>query len=645
MATARTQEVLTYQISGLVTTVSHPVRDGANRLMLVELMGRFASVTSVTYGGSAVDLVAGSDAGAGTAGTAHRHVRLARMIAPAVGTADLVVTITGNTGSATIRVRNLVDVDQTTPLRAQGSDYALSASGTGSTGDTLNVTSVADDLVLDLAAISTTPTIGSGQTLAGYGGQPTNQRSSTKVASGTSTAMVWTYSSGTFAHCAVAIVGATATQPDPADYSGSRGKKTWSVASNLDGETIASGATVYTSLVPSIESSGTETFNRTLARTPGTWALPGIRISANATTAASTATLLKDGVSTGVSITIPAGTTGWISGTGSLAVDGTTALGWAIVNGGGGSLTMTAMSMQFAPDDADTVSILAAHASSALQGVAGVTTYIRAQGSRGSDTTEAKATLRVPFSATWRGIEVIKVGNTTTGAVTVTSRINAAAGNQTLAWAASASDSKEDTTHTDTVTDGDLIDWQSAITAGSGTWETERWTSRLLNSAGEFLLAAGAIPGDGLALNNGLNYIPVSGELRVNATEAAVQMPAPFDIAGKRLFVEVGTNTSLLPCVLRTRINGADGAQWIEIQPGIEGVYYADVWATDTITADDLVCLEADQAGVNNTIRIRAAGFVGIERAAVPALPTLSASTYKAGTLTSGGWTPQITAT
>ena len=41
MATPRDQEVYTYQLTASTTTVSHTVRDGANRFMLVELMGRF----------------------------------------------------------------------------------------------------------------------------------------------------------------------------------------------------------------------------------------------------------------------------------------------------------------------------------------------------------------------------------------------------------------------------------------------------------------------------------------------------------------------------------------------------------------------------------------------------------------------------
>ncbi len=645
MATPRIQETLTYQVDTTNDNHTHIVRDGANRVLLVEMMGRFASVTSISYGGNALTQVVGADAGAGAAGTTHRHVDLWYLIAPAVGSATLNVQISGNT-QGTVRVRNLIDVDQSTPLRSQGgSNYAVSASGTSSTGDTLTPTTAADDLVLDLIAVSTTPTIGSGQTLAGFGTQPTNQRSSTRVATGGSENMAWTYSSGTFAHCAVSIIGSAATQPDPADFGGTAGKKSWHVSSTLTGESVSSGATVYVSLAPGIESSGTESLNRTRIRVPGTISGLSLTVSVNATTSDSTVTVLEDGASTGVTITIPAGTTGTFAASGDVSVDGTTALSLQVTNGGGGSLTMTASSFAFEADDAETMTLLAAHSSSALQTSAATTTYLRASGSRGSDPDETDATIRVPIAATWEGIEVIKVGNTTTATVDVASRISGANGNQALSWVSSGASSEEDTTNSDTLADGDDIAWQIVAGAGSGTWETERWTSRLLTSNGRFLFVAGGVPGDGLALSNGLNYIPLAGELKVTTTEANAQQEAPFDLTAYRLAVAVGTNTSLLPTMVRLRVNGADASQWVELQPGIADVYYADVWATDDVDAGDLVCIEADCAGANSTVRIRYVALVGVERSAAPSLPSLSASTYKPGTLTSTGWTPRVTAT
>ena len=119
MATPVVQEVYTYQLTGNTTTISHPVRDGANRYMLIDLPGRYASLTSATYGGTAVPAIPGADAGAGTAGTAHRHVNAAGLVAPPVGTASLVIVVSGN-NQGTVRVRNMVDVDQSTPLRSQG---------------------------------------------------------------------------------------------------------------------------------------------------------------------------------------------------------------------------------------------------------------------------------------------------------------------------------------------------------------------------------------------------------------------------------------------------------------------------------------------------------------------------------------------
>lgn len=645
MATPRDQEVYTYQLTASTTTVSHTVRDGANRFMLVELMGRFDSVTSVTYNGSAINAVVGSSVGAGAAGTTHRQVAMYYLVAPTVGTASLVVTVSGN-NQGTVRVRNMVDVDQSTPLRSQGGgNFAASASGASSTSDTLSVTSVAGDLVLDLIAVSTTGTIGAGQTRAGYGTQPTNQYASTKVATGTSESMAWTYSSGTFGHCAISIVGSTATQPAKADYTGGRGKKTWIVSSTVTtgGEVVAAGATVYMPVAPSAESSTTSSANRTRARVAGTYRTPKIRIVANAATSASTAVLQEDGVDTSVTITIPAGTTGLIAGTGSVAVSGSTSLSWRVTNGGGGSIAMTMTQLEFEPSGSSTITLLSAHSSSALQLTAGATHHLRVTGSRGSaaGVAEAEALIKSPIAGVWSGLEIIKVGNTTTGTVDVYSRINGANGNQTLSWAASGSASQEDTTHSDTIADGDNLAWRAVIGAGTGTWENERWSSRIANSVGEFLLATGAAPGVGAAaLQAGANYLPLAGEMARSSTESAVQAEAPFDLAAKRLWVEVGENTALLPAYVTLRVNGADTALKLEIQPGIEGAYYADVWNTVNINAGDLVCISASSSAVNNAIRLRSAGIVAIERSSVVSggsAATVSMTGTAAGAVTISG--------
>lgn len=631
MATPVVQEVYTYQLTGNTTTISHPVRDGANRYMLIDLPGRYASLTSATYGGTAVPAIPGADAGAGTAGTAHRHVNAAALVAPPVGTASLVIVVSGN-NQGTVRVRNMVDVDQSTPLRSQGGgNYAVSSSGTSSTGDTLTIATQAGDLVMDLIAVSTTATMGAGQTRTGYGTQPSNQYASTKVATGTSESMAWTYSSGTFGHCAISIVGSTATQPAKADYAGGRGKKTWIVSSTVTtgGEVVAAGATVYMPVAPSAESSSTSSANRTRARVAGTYRTPKIRIVANAATSASTAVLQEDGVDTSVTITIPAGTTGLVAGTGSVAVSGSTSLSWRVTNGGGGSIAITMTQLEFEPSGSDTITLLSAHSSSALQLTAGATHHLRVTGSRGSaaGVAEAEALIKSPISGVWSGLEIIKVGNTTTGTVDVYSRINGANGNQTLSWAASGSASQEDTTHSDTIADGDNIAWRAVIGAGTGTWENERWSSRIANANGEFLLAIGAAPGvGGAALQNGANYLALAGEMARSGTESAVQAEAPFDLAAKRLWVEVGENTALLPAYVTLRVNGADTELKLEIQPGIEGAYYADVWNTVNINAGDLVCISASSSAVNNAIRLRSAGIVGIERVAAATTHATSGS-------------------
>lgn len=122
-------------------TVSHTTGTGSDRLMLVGVSTRDRTVSSVTYGGTALTLV-GAQTSNGNAKTA-----IYRLIAPASGTANVVVTLSGNPGKgAVVGVMTFTGVNQTTPLGT----YA-SAVGNSTTA-ALNVTSSNSELVFNVVS-------------------------------------------------------------------------------------------------------------------------------------------------------------------------------------------------------------------------------------------------------------------------------------------------------------------------------------------------------------------------------------------------------------------------------------------------------------------------------------------------------------
>ena len=215
MAQARIQVQREYQFSITSPSVSFETQDGANRLLVVLIPHRsIGTITGMTLDGTAMTPIF-TVTGTGT-GNARRAVAGYYMIAPPVGVKTLALTNSG-ADPLTLRCFSIVDAHQTTPFRDQGSG-ALAQTGTGSTstGTTLTLVTQADDLCLDVLCLGvSSATAGAGQSLLAGNASPVN-RSSSVVATGTSTGMSWTYASATYAHAALAIVGSAATQPSPA---------------------------------------------------------------------------------------------------------------------------------------------------------------------------------------------------------------------------------------------------------------------------------------------------------------------------------------------------------------------------------------------------------------------------------------------
>ena len=183
-------------------TLSHTTGSGLNRLMLVGISQKNRTVTSVTYGGTALTLV-GEDIS-----TSEGRIHLYKMVNPPSGTANVVVTFNSNPDKgAIIGIVTFTGVDQTTPLGAF-------ASTTGnSINPSLTLTSAVGELVLDVAAIKNEELVGlgSGQT------QRWNRDSNSDIIGGgstklgaASTTMTWTATdSDNWAIGAVSIKPAT----------------------------------------------------------------------------------------------------------------------------------------------------------------------------------------------------------------------------------------------------------------------------------------------------------------------------------------------------------------------------------------------------------------------------------------------------
>lgn len=152
------------QSGGTSLTISHTVAAGTNRILLFALWSKSASVnfpTTVTYGG--VGLTACGNAASNNNGTDYIFSQYWYLIAPTVGTANIVATFP----SATVHTRGSGLV-VTGALQSASVIYSIaqnSAFGTTPT-NTLGAGLSTTHLVLDAAAANEAPgfTVGAGQT-------------------------------------------------------------------------------------------------------------------------------------------------------------------------------------------------------------------------------------------------------------------------------------------------------------------------------------------------------------------------------------------------------------------------------------------------------------------------------------------------
>ncbi len=135
-------------------TISHTI-SGTDRLLVVAIsQGNVNSpVATITYGGTPLTAL-------GTESAGPPRIEMWRLLAPLVGTANVVVTFSGTpSDGAVVGVMNLTNVNQTTPF---GPFVSNAGNGTAS----VDVTSAEGELVIDVIAKdnAVAPAVGAGQT-------------------------------------------------------------------------------------------------------------------------------------------------------------------------------------------------------------------------------------------------------------------------------------------------------------------------------------------------------------------------------------------------------------------------------------------------------------------------------------------------
>ena len=174
---------------------------------------------------------------------------------------------------------------------------------------------------------------------------------------------------------------------------------------------------------------------------------------------------------------------------------------------------------------------------------------------------------------------------------TVTMRIDGADGNLTVTIPASTTGTFEDTSNTDVISGGELVNTFLALGGtGSNFIEGPRSIDFTPASGAAHRLASGAQ--SNLNSVNPYFFAPIGGQQTGSFTEAHYQVACPAGTWSNLAF-EMRTNSRGTATDVKSRVGGADGNQIVTVSAGTTGSF-EDVTNSDTVSAGDLIGITVD---------------------------------------------------
>lgn len=333
-------------------------------------------------------------------------------------------------------------------------------------------------------------------------------------------------------------------------------------------------------------------------RKAGEFSRMWVRINANDIGATSTVNFRVNGVTVNQSISIPTATTGVFQDT---TNKDTIASGDKVnyefnIGAGGTGITITCAGILFKAD----TSIKYAINQSTSVVTASTKKYNQLAGQTQTQAAEAPVQFKAKTAGTLRNLLTNIATNTRTTSATFGSRINGADGTLLITIPASTSGTFEDTSNSDAVAIGDLINYYTLWGSGTGGTTPNYFSIDFQSTNNKCHL----ITGQSNTTSNTIvqattKNLYFSGSACNSLTESDVKCLGNTIFKASNLECYVGANTVTLASTLFLRKNGANGNMNISIT-GLTTGYFEDTTNSDDIIATDDVNYQV-VAGVGGT--------------------------------------------
>lgn len=352
-------------------------------------------------------------------------------------------------------------------------------------------------------------------------------------------------------------------------------------------DTIGTGATGF---LPLFEGRPRQNTNESVIqakwKVAGTFSNISLRIGSNATTSGSSINFRKGGVNGSQTVSFAAGATGLIEDTShSDAVVSGDLVCYSLINGGGGSINYGAVASTF---DATTNTVKRNGQGSSWGNLTGtLVTGYAGFGSGGIAAAEADAQFEFRGSGTIQNFQVNLDTNTRSVGDTSNYRIRKAGANLNSVCPTTAGVVAllEDTSHTDAIVSGDLLNFSCDQGAGTGNLRTRMVSFEYVTTDRTFQFAGGTALG-ATQLANLTRFIGMAGDAPGTATEDDLKMEADFAFTISQLEIKVITNTVSAQSDFKLRVNKANVTLTVPITSNTAGLY-KDTSHSDAVVATD----------------------------------------------------------
>ena len=253
-----------------------------------------------------------------------------------------------------------------------------------------------------------------------------------------------------------------------------------------------------------------------------------------------------------------------------------------VASGSTGSFTPSCGTITFA-STTDTVTRW--HTSEITLSTNNETGFFAINGSMAKNATEANVQTTAQTAGIIKNAAIYVSLNTGTAPTVFATRINGVDGAVAVNVTTGGTGHFENTTDTDMVAVGNLINWRFAVGAGAGNQTYQTFAVSLFtNDATSFIVADKSEPVGGLLTR----FSFLGGGYAINATESAVSIPINGSYTANKATIRVTANDTSTSSTFRLRVNGSDSTQTLTITAGQTG-HLTSVGADVSLTSSDIV--------------------------------------------------------